>query len=254
MLDARAQSNGNISARIVPTGNARAGEELLIRVEVSWPDRPERHLPGTPSLELPTGAVSRLGSNKSRFDGGATLWIQQIFVTLPERSGPWQIGPAVIPVKSPRGGAEELVAGAVRVGRTGKTARLIGQGIGNSIIVVLALLLVLQLYRKLVKERVGRDSSVLSSLCRRAEALAPGSTTAGSQQDFLEALLGLRLALPGSPGHNAPPNVPDTADLESLLDAVRFGGEQIPEAKCQQLLNQLLTAATDEMSQYGGEQ
>jgi len=251
---AGAQNDSGISARIVPIGTATAGKELAVRIEVSWPDRPERHLPGTPTLELPGGAASRLGPNKSRFDGGSTLWIQQVFVTLPDRAGPWQIGPAVIPVKSPRGGASELVAAEVRVGRTGKTARLLGQGIGNSIIVVLALLLVFRLYRKLRADTAARGSVALSTLCDRAAALLPGTGVSGDQQDFLEALLGLRLALPVSDGHNGTPDLPDASALEALLDAVRFGGEEIPDARCQLLLKQLLTAAEDATSQHGGEQ
>jgi len=249
---APARTDSGISARIVPTGTPRAGKEIVVRIEVSWPDRPERHLPGTPSLELPRGAASRLGPNKSRFDGGATRWMQEVTVTLPERPGPWEIGPATIPVKSPRGGADELVAAAVRVGRTGKTARLLGQGIGNSVVVVLALLVVVRLYRNLRGEAAARGGGALSALCDQAAALATRSNSQGGQQDFLEALLGLRLALPASPGDNSAAELPEAAALEALLDAVRFGGEQIPEARCQELLKLLLAAAARETSQHGG--
>jgi hypothetical protein len=146
-----------VVARIVQTGGRPGpGRELPLRIELSWEGRPERHAPGRPELTVPAGAGLVLGGTGSSFDGQRSTWWTEARLTLPERGGPWTLGPASVPLREARNaedGRPALAhAGAVLVGSKAPFGGLLGQAAGSAVVMAPTLLWLLWRDRSLARE------------------------------------------------------------------------------------------------------
>ena len=119
--------DGEINAHLRALETGRRGGEMRVRLELSWPGRPELHLVSAPSIEVPANGALRAGLSRSRFDGTATRWSHDAIVTLPGSSGPWTVGPARVTVRNRDGTEKEVVAAAIRTGRPNRNAHLLRQ-------------------------------------------------------------------------------------------------------------------------------
>ena len=137
-----AQDDGPQASVVHKAGEPLPGGKLLVQIEVAWAGRPDRHLPGVPRLEVPKGAVVRMGRSTSEFDGERTRWWTDAVVELPDKRGPYTLGPARVPLKAGPAAGAERVGEAVRVGDDGRRRALIGQGVGNGVVVLMVLLYV----------------------------------------------------------------------------------------------------------------
>lgn len=217
------------------SGRADPGAKLLLQVEARWTGRPERHLPGRPDVKVPRGATVRIGQTSSRFDGERTRWWTDVVVELPERSGPWTLGPATVPLKAGRLAGTELTSDELRVGRPSKFRQLLGQGVGNGAVVVAILLWLGWRWRSLAPLPVEPERTRLDTLLERARGEAP--------EAGLETLLQARLALAALGAED--PTPPTVGELQARIEAVRYGGESIQQAECRELLTALEAAAKE---------
>lgn len=217
-------------------GRPDPGGSVQVQVEVRWPGRPERHLPGRPSVDLPEGAQARQGETSSRFDGEQTRWWTDLQVELPERGGPWKLGPARIPIVAGPLAGTELRAEAIEVGEPSVIKKLLGQAFGSGLVIGAVLLWLGWRWRSLAPAPVSEARARAAALLALAAGQAP--------RDCLATLLLARRALADL---GAPAEMPPLAcDIEQRLDAIRFGGESIGAPECRELLARL-EAATKEM-------
>ena len=217
------------------SGQADPGGKLLLQVEARWQGRPERHLPGRPEVKIPRGATVRVGQTSSRFDGERTRWWTDIVVELPERGGPWTIGPITVPLKAGQLAGTELKADAIDVGRPSKFRQLLSQGIGNGAVVVAILLWVGWRWRSLAPTPEDPARTRVHELLERARGEAP--------EACLATMLEARLALAALGVDD--PALPTVAELQRRGEAVRYGGESIELDECRKLLT-ALTATSQE--------
>lgn len=226
-------ADSSVVAHLRALEKGRRGAEIRVRLELSWTGRPEQHIVLSPQIDVPAGAASRPGLSRSRFDGNSTRWAHDVVVTLPDRPGPWTIGPARITLKTPGQEDREVAAAAIRSGRPSRIRHLAGQATGNGIVLCLALWFGLGRYRRLRDQEVGGESKISALLlaARNAAGQQPdGATTEG----LLQALLDLRLAL----GHQGVDNdaLWTSAQIRERLERVKFGGEDIPPDECLEML------------------
>lgn len=215
------------TARLVHrSGEPDPGGKVLLQVEVRWPGRPERHLPGRPTVKLPRGATMRIGQTGSEYKGDRTRWRTDVVVTLPDRSGPWKLGPAQVPLEAGRLAGTELETQTLRLGEASVFRQLLGQGIGNGAVVVAILLWLGWRWRSLAPVPPPPELARLHELLRRAEGEQPAAC--------LATLLEARLALAALDVDDSVP--PDADTLRERLEAARFGGEDIGAAECRKLL------------------
>jgi len=221
------------TARLVHRGGEPdPGGKVLLQLEVRWPGRPERHLPGRPTLKLPRGATHRLGQTASDFRGDHTRWRTDVVVELPERGGPWRIGPATVPLEAGRLAGTVLKAEPLEVGEPSLFRQLLSQGVGNGAVVLAVLLWLGWRWRSLAPAAPDEGSTLVEDLLERAGAQAPDAC--------LATLVEARLALTTL---DVDDSVPPTADaLRERLEAVRFGGESVDEDECRRLLTALRAA------------
>lgn len=139
------------AAVILKAGEALPGGKLLVQIEVSWAGRPDRHVPGVPRLDVSKGAAVRMGRSTSEFDGEQTRWWTDAVVELPDAPGPYALGPARVPMKAGSAAGSELVAPAVTVGKRSRSRALLGQGVGNGVVVLMVLLYVGLRWRSLAE-------------------------------------------------------------------------------------------------------
>ena len=234
---------GAITAHLLALERGRNGGEMRVRFELSWPGRPELHLVSAPSIEVPRDGALRSGLSRSRFDGNTTHWSHDATITLPNRAGPWTIGPARVTVQGRDGEQAEVVAAPIRVGRPSRNGHLLSQALGNGMVLSLVLFFGFWRYRRL-QEDEGPDQSAVDSALALAETEAGRAAADNASQAFLEALLQLRLAVDG-------PDVDNGAlwtaeQIQERIDKIRFGGEEIPTAECLQMLVAMKTAANRE--------
>ncbi|MEE2830595.1 MAG: hypothetical protein VX498_15515 [Myxococcota bacterium] len=216
-----------VSARLRHAGGkARAGETVEVQVELRWPGRPELHAPGPPRINLPEGATHSLGRTGTDFDGQSTRWWTNLRIDLPDRSGPWTLGPTKLKVLG-ADGPQEVEAASIELGGRSQSRHLLGQGIGSGAVVLFVVgwlgLRLRQLRRHESADRANQS---------KAEALlADSGQTSGDEG--LQLLLEARLALDAQDVDNA---LPPTAEfLRERLERSRFGGEGITDAECREL-------------------
>ena len=203
-------------ARILVRGASGPGAEVEIQVELSWDGRPERLLPRVPSVEVPDGGALRLGTTGSRFDGERSIWWTHGAVTLPDRGGPWTVGPAEIPVVGPDGAVlETFVAPARTLGKR-PTNSLLGQALASGAVLALALGLGVLGWR-----RLARDSSAPSPVQAASSALQ-AALAGGDGVATLDAALALHDVLAAHPV--AGDYVGERRGLETSRDEMKFGG------------------------------
>ncbi len=203
-------------ARILVRGAPSPGAEVEIQVELSWDGRPERLLPRVPSVEVPDGGALRLGTTGSRFDGDRSVWWTHGAVTLPDRGGPWTIGPAKIPVVGPDGAVLETFVAPRRTLGKRYAQSLLGQALASSVVLALALGLGILGWRRLVRD--GSAPSPVQTAARTLqEALARGDGVA-----TLDAAIALHDVLAAHPV--AGDYVGDRRKLETAQDEMKFGG------------------------------
>ena len=216
-------------------GDAVPGGDVTLRITLSWDGRADAFAPSTPSLKVARGGTVRMGSAASTFDGEHTTWTTDASVHLPDRGERWQVGPGAVVVRE-RGGEPrtvelpQLVLGGPTFGR------LIGQGVGS----VLVIVAILGWFWR-------RDGQL------RDEELQPvgfGPVLTGARQAVqaepwdpaaaVEALLALRLDLQAGGVDNA---APSPEELRERLEALRYGGEELPRDECRNWLLALSAAA-----------
>jgi len=234
-----------ITAHLRALETGRSGREVRVRLELSWPGRPELHLVSAPSIEIPSNGASRAGLSRSRFDGTSTRWSHDAIVTLPQSSGPWTIGPAQVTVRSRDGSEQEVVAAAIRTGRASRNTRLLRQGLGNGIVACFALFFGLWRYRRLKAEEDPADSAV-NDLIAQAHTAASASPEGLASRELLESLLELRLALAGQGVDNDA--LWTTEQIQERIDQIRFGGEEVLADECLQMLRAMEHAAATSTS------
>ncbi|GEM_PF-31427 len=225
-----------VRTRLIVEGEPRPGAELPVRVEVSWPGRPEKFQPGVPKLRVPEEGAVRLGGTGSSFARGRTAWWTDTVVTLPDWDGPWMIGPATLALADARGAAEDVQVAAKRI-RPKRNRGLLGRGLGSTVVLLFAGLWMLRLYRRLGETPAAQDRdrrATLVDTCTRAYE-------AESTVEFLRAAIALRKQLEGD--GTAPDEGPDAAALAERLDGVRFGGEEMNRDACRVVLEPLVAAA-----------
>jgi drug/metabolite transporter (DMT)-like permease len=225
-----------VRTRLLIQGEPRPGVDLPVRIEVSWPGRPEKYDVGVPKLHVPEEAGVRLGGTGSSFGKGRTKWWTDTVVTLPDWDGPWMIGPAKLDLIDRRGRPEALSVAAKRI-RQKRGGGLLGRGLGSTVVLIFAGLWLLRLYRRLGDTPILRDRDRMASLvdtCTRAHE-------GGSTVEFLQAALQLLQALERRGA--APSGGPSAAALSERLDRVRFGGEQMSRDACREVLEPLVSAA-----------
>jgi len=233
---AEAVTPPGVRTRLIIEGDPRPGGEVPVKVEVSWPGRPEKFNPGVPKLRVPEEGAVRLGGTGSSFQRGRTKWWTDTVVTLPDWDGPWMIGPAVLDLVDARGAPEEVQVAAKRL-RQKRATGLLGRGLGSTVVLLFAGLWILRLYRRLGETPGAQDRdrrATLVDTCTRA--YEDGSTV-----ELLRAAIELRQLLERAGA--APEDGPDAATLTERLDRVRFGGEEISRDACREVLEPLLGAA-----------
>jgi len=224
-----------VRTRLVVKGDPRPGEDVPVRVEVSWPGRPENFNPGVPKLQVPDGAAVRLGTVGSSFAKGRTRWWTDTVVTLPDWAGPWMVGPANLQLVDARGTPEPITVAAMRV-RHKRGGGLVGRGAGSALVLLLAAVFVLRLHRRIGSSPHVRDRDrglALVDTCTRA-------CEEGDVIDFLRAAVELRGLL--EQRGSAPRDGPTREALAERLDRVRFGGEEIDRDACREVLGPLVAA------------
>ncbi|MCO4768532.1 MAG: hypothetical protein KDA24_00770 [Deltaproteobacteria bacterium] len=206
-------------ARLLVRGNAAPGSEIPIQVELSWDGRPELMLPRVPTVEVPKGAALRLGTTGSRFDGDRSVWWTNGTITLPDRGGPYVLGPATIPVAGPDGSiAGEFVADARTMGR-GRSRNLLGQGVASGGVLALALGLLMWGWRRLV-----REAQAPNPIVQQAAALQ-AALEGDSAEPAIDAALALHDAL--SAHAVAVDYLGERAGLEARREELRYGGAEV---------------------------
>jgi len=236
-------AEADVVAHLRTLGEGRRGAEVRVRLELSWAGRPEQHIAVTPRIEVPAGAALRPGLSRSRFDGSSTRWSHDAVVTLPDRPGPWTIGPARITLKTPGLDDREVSAAPIRTGRPSRLRYLAGQAAGNGIVLALALWFVLGRYRRLRDQETG-DKSEISALLVAARNAAEQQTPNTTSEALLQALLELRLALEHGCVDNGA--LWTSAQIRERLERVKFAGEEIPADECLQMLRLFEAEATSE--------
>jgi len=231
---------GDISAHLRALETGRSGGEMRVRLELSWQGRPELHLISAPSIEVPKDGALRAGLSRSRYDGKGTIWSHDAIVTLPNRSGPWTIGPAQVTVASRTGQETEVVAVPIRTGRPSRSHHLLRQALGNGMVLSLVLFFGLWRYRRL-KEEEDRERSPLNELLVQARRAADAASEDIASHELLSALLDLRLALKGQGVDNDGLWTPE--QIRERIDRIQFGGEEIPASECLQMLRVMELAA-----------
>jgi drug/metabolite transporter (DMT)-like permease len=225
-----------VRSRLIVTGTPHPGGEIDVRVEVSWPGRPETFNPGIPKLRVPEEGAVRLGGTGSTFQRGRTRWWTDTTVTLPDWDSPWMIGPAVLDLVDARGAPESLSVASKRL-RQKRGGGLLGRGLGSTFVLLFAAFFVLRLYRRLGHTPAAQDRdrrAALVDTCTRAYDM-------NATVEFLRAALQLRklLEMQGA----APQDGPDAGTLTEQLDRVRFGGEEMGRDACREVLEPLVAAA-----------
>ena len=208
------------------SGEPDPGGKLLLQVEARWDGRPERHLPGRPDIDMPKGATARIGQTGSRFDGVRTRWWTDVVVELPEKGGPWKLGPATVPLKAGRLAGTELTTEVLELGEPSMFRQLLGQGIGNGAVVAVVLLWLGWRWRSLAPTPKGAERTRVDELLERARSEQP--------EACLTTLVEARLALAALGVDDAAP--PRIDELQQRVDAIRFGGESIGQDECRKLL------------------
>lgn len=207
------------TARLIARGEARAGGELPIRVEIHWEGRPEAMVPDVPTVKVPAGATLRLGSTSTTFDGTATRWWIDGTVRLPDRAPPFTLGPATAFVRRPDGSKAPVSAPALSVGGGGRAlGTLLGQGAGSAVVLLVAGALLWPLVRA---QRSDVGSRARAALLPLLDA-ASHSAKVGDAAAFAD-LVALRVGLEAFDLSHLP--LPSRADLERMTEAKRFGGE-----------------------------
>ena len=207
-------------------GKPQAGATVQVQVEVRWEGRPELHAPSVPELALPAGATQSLGRTGSDFDGQGTRWWSNVEVVLPDRAGPWTLGPAVVLVRS-RGGVEKLSSAPLELGRRAALRGLLGQGVGSGLVVLFVVGWIGTRMRVLAREEAPSEQP--GAQARAFLARANGV----SGEEAWEFLIQARLALPADSVDNA--NLPPLEQLQERLERSRFGGESIADLECREL-------------------
>lgn len=225
-----------VRSRLIVTGTPHPGGEIGVRVEVSWPGRPETFNPGIPKLRVPEEGAVRLGGTGSTFQRGRTRWWTDTTVTLPDWDSPWMIGPAVLDLVDARGAPESLSVASKRL-RQKRGGGLLGRGLGSTFVLLFAAFFVLRLYRRLGHTPAAQDRdrrAALVDTCTRAYEM-------NATVEFLRAALQLRKLLETLGA--APQDGPDAGTLTEQLDRVRFGGEEMGRDACREVLEPLVAAA-----------
>jgi drug/metabolite transporter (DMT)-like permease len=225
-----------VRSRLIVTGTPHPGGEIDVRVEVSWPGRPETFNPGIPKLRVPEEGAVRLGGTGSTFQRGRTRWWTDTTVTLPDWDSPWMIGPAVLDLVDARGAPESLSVASKRL-RQKRGGGLLGRGLGSTFVLLFAAFFVLRLYRRLGHTPAAQDRdrrAALVDTCTRAYDM-------NATVEFLRAALQLRKLLETQGA--APQDGPDAGTLTEQLDRVRFGGEEMGRDACREVLEPLVAAA-----------
>jgi hypothetical protein len=225
-----------VRSRLIVTGTPHPGGEIDVRVEVSWPGRPETFNPGIPKLRVPEEGAVRLGGTGSTFQRGRTRWWTDTTVTLPDWDSPWMIGPAVLDLVDARGAPESLSVASKRL-RQKRGGGLLGRGLGSTFILLFAAFFVLRLYRRLGHTPAAQDRdrrAALVDTCTRAYDM-------NATVEFLRAALQLRKLLETQGA--APQDGPDAGTQTEQLDRVRFGGEEMGRDACREVLEPLVAAA-----------
>lgn len=214
-------------ARLVHrSGQPDPGGTLLLQVKVRWDGRPERHLPGRPTVAVPRDATVRIGQTASRFDGEGTRWWTDVVVELPDRGGPWVLGPATVPLKGGRLAGTRLETAALELGEPSLFRQLLSQGVGNGAVVVAILLWLGWRWRGLAPAPIPPERTRVDGLLLQARSEEP--------EACLATLLEVRLALAALGVDDPAP--PDAEALRQRLEAARFGGESIGRDECRKLL------------------
>lgn len=221
-------------ARLLVRGNAAPSAEISVQVELSWDGRPEQLLPRVPQVEVPDGGALRLGSTGSKFDGTRSTWWTNGTVTLPDRGGPYVIGPATITAANPAGDSAEYVADARTLGR-GRSRSLLGQGLASGVVLALALGGAAWLWRRLLAEESAQSPIAAALLATRA-ALDAGQSEAAVTEAL--ALHDLLAAHPVGKDY-----VGSREGLETQRDALRFGGVTDAEDTVRERVAPLLAIA-----------
>lgn len=225
-----------VRSRLIVTGTPHPGGEIDVRVEVSWPGRPETFNPGIPKLRVPEEGAVRLGGTGSTFQRGRTRWWTDTTVTLPDWDSPWMIGPAVLDLVDARGAPESLSVASKRL-RQKRGGGLLGRGLGSTFVLLFAAFFVLRLYRRLGHTPAAQDRdrrAALVDTCTRSYDM-------NATVEFLRAALQLRKLLETQGA--APQDGPDAGTLTEQLDRVRFGGEEMGRDACREVLEPLVAAA-----------
>lgn len=225
-----------VRSRLIVTGTPHPGGEIGVRIEVSWPGRPETFNPGIPKLRVPEEGAVRLGGTGSTFQRGRTRWWTDTTVTLPDWDSPWMIGPAVLDLVDARGAPESLSVASKRL-RQKRGGGLLGRGLGSTFVLLFAAFFVLRLYRRLGHTPAAQDRdrrAALVDTCTRAYEM-------NATVEFLRAALQLRKLLETLGA--APQDGPDAGTLTEQLDRVRFGGEEMGRDACREVLEPLVAAA-----------
>jgi hypothetical protein len=231
---------GEISAHLRALETGRSGEEIRVRLELSWQGRPELHLISAPSIEVPKDGALRAGLSRSRYNGTNTIWSHDAIVTLPNRSGPWTIGPAHVKASSRTGAHTDVIAVPIRTGRPSRSRHLFRQALGNGMVLSLVLFFGLWRYRRLTEEEE-LERNPLDELLVKAREKANAATEEVASHELLEALLNLRLALKGQGVDNGGLWTPE--QIRERIDLIQFGGEEIPTSECLQMLRVMELAA-----------
>jgi hypothetical protein len=222
-----------ITAHLRTLDEGRRGAELRVRLELSWAGRPEQHIAHSPTIEVPPGAALRPGLSRSRFDGNSTRWSHDVVVTLPDRPGPWTIGPARITLDTPGQEDREVAAAAIRTGRPSRFRHLAGQAAGNGIVLALALWFGLGRYRRLRDQEAVGDAEI-SALLVAARNAAEQQPETATTEALLQALLEVALALEHGCVENGA--LWTSTQIRERLEQVKFAGEEIPADECLQML------------------
>jgi hypothetical protein len=221
-------------ARLLVKGAAAPGADVQIQVELSWDGRPETLIPRVPTVVVPEGGAVRLGTTGSRFDGERSTWWTNGVVTLPDRGGPYAIGPATVSAVLPTGGTEEHVAPARTLGR-GRTRSLLGQGVASGAVLALALGLLGAGWAKLVREEAA-GSPIGARAAAVREALDRDDPAAA-----LDAALALHDLLADHPV--ARDYLGPREGLEACRDELAFGGGTIGADTVKERVGPLLAIA-----------
>lgn len=221
-------------ARLLVKGNASPGSEITIQVELSWDGRPEQILPRVPQVEIPDGAALRLGSTGSRYDGERSVWWTNGTVTLPDRGGPYVIGPASIPTATMTGDGPLIVADPRTMGR-GRRRSLLGQGLASGLLLALALGLVTRWWRRLLRAEEMADP--IGETARRLHATLDAGQTQAAVDDGL-ALYDLLAAHPVARDY-----LGTRQGLEIQRDEIAFGGQVVEVGTVRERVGPLLAIA-----------